>query len=124
MPHAAGCLRDRSIGTADFITGWFYRRPSSASGDWERANDGLALESDEPVGVSELKRGNVLEWLSWSLHVKEPEQLEPEEAAELEASYAMLERSLSTLRRRFTFARGYDEVRARGGGPGRPARRS
>ena len=56
------CLRDRSISTPDFITGWFYRRPEG--NDWQQ-NDGLALATDEPVEVCELRRGNIMEWLSW-----------------------------------------------------------
>lgn len=54
------CLHDRSISTRDFITGWFYRRPGGD--EWVR-NEGLAVTTDAPLEVEELKRCNVLEWM-------------------------------------------------------------
>ena len=75
------CLADSTVSTKEWITRWFYYEKKGST------------EHVAP-SLDELKRGNVREWLSWSLFSKSIEGLTPALEAELSQALEMLEARL------------------------------
>ena len=99
------CLADSTVSTKEWITRWFYYEKKGST------------EHVAP-SLDELKRGNVREWLSWSLFSKSIEGLTPALEAELSQALEMLEARLHNEENgllgalspqgRFAFADGFD----------------